>query len=827
MPHGTDNSSPKMEFLAAVQCGDARTFHNSTTSVPGEGVEMTPGLLCTRDLQRGLLDQKLQNMQHDTNMVQEELREANSRIAQMTVKLNEHKAEFSALTHRYGATMEKLTSAEGNVKRLEEHLVHERKQHCAVREERDELKGTLRETQREVEKLRRELQQERERPTIDQREVQRMLDDRTRYIPTAEVQQRIEEVRATQKAFANRLVDSFSALLLAQDEEENAFSLTRSSVTAVASELQAKVVSAEATLNTLQEQLLAFSGGVERGVVEMTTALIVENKELWQNLAKIKGAHDATLAQLTSLQRKEEFVPREQYESMRNQNAATTEKLKKLQESYETQARYVKEQEERVKVLKSSNDQLQNQIQSLSNKLAIETEELERRGCRLEESKASLRDAARRNEELQELMNVERQQANQKISQLNEDYASMKKDYEERISHWQQKQDVARNHAEEARRELGDMQERFKRLRQELEERNSAFEQYKHSIKEEQKINCSIKEEALNEKELLERELNITRRKLDDQIALFGEVERERDSERSEHRVTRATAAKLEMELASQRHAFEQLQLGTDRLRVLGQDLERQLDDQRAKYQCELAALQERKQELEKNCKALQDELTSVRSQLSESVSHGAAEGCGEKGEANTELQQLQERYQEVQQENVILRDKLEFMQGKLDGMQRLTQQLDDVQERLRQLPSLRQVAEDARNDAVRAAEETQALRRERDAMAVKLDCFLGEGKQAVLRNEEWLRLLHSAAEQGLKLEGQRGAVKSPKPRKQQHSAIHCHATHAGGYSDIHGYQQRIQNPCSGKHQPAVSPSCSVVPSTAHLNSTSLYRPWR
>ncbi|PWU87221.1 hypothetical protein C4B63_97g16 [Trypanosoma cruzi] len=180
-----------------------------------EDTDLSAALVGTRDLRNGLLDQKLQHLQRETNALREELKETSRRLAHVTVKLNEQKVEFSGLTHRYGATVEKLTAAECTVKRLEEHIVQERGQHGVLREERDKLKVSLKDLEWEVEKLRRELQEERERPAMDPRQVQRMLEDRTRYVPAAEFQRHCEEMRDKQHVFVSRFVASLDTLLVA------------------------------------------------------------------------------------------------------------------------------------------------------------------------------------------------------------------------------------------------------------------------------------------------------------------------------------------------------------------------------------------------------------------------------------------------------------------------------------------------------------------------------------------------------------------------------------------------------------------------------------
>ncbi|ORC92729.1 uncharacterized protein TM35_000034820 [Trypanosoma theileri] len=828
----------------------------------GDTAELSSDLVGTRDLQRGLLEQKLHQVQREADAVRAELREASGRVAQLTLRLNEQKVEFSALTHRYGAAVEKLTAAEGGVRRLEEHLVRERAAAGRAREERDGLRAALHEAEQAADRLRRELLEERGRPAVDPREVQRLLEDRTRYIPAAEMQQQRAEAHSAQRALVSRVDKALDTLLFAHEEDETAVFVARSAVLSAATDLEAKITATEAILAALYDQMAIFNEGSERDMAEMITALIAENKELWQHLSKLKSEYDAVTTQLTSLRRKGEYVPHDQYSYTQKQLAITTEKLNQAQKAVEAQIEMAKEHEEQMKVVMNSNESLQERTRLLVEQLSKAQQNVEQISQELEESKTSAKEATRRVEELQTLVENERRRMDNTVQQLKENHSSVEQEYENRIRHLQEERNVALESSDRARHDLSELQQQVESLERELESRTRYFENYKQQAEEHQKqINRSVHEEMTSARELLEHELGLIRRELGDQRTATREAERERDDERAERQAAQAVVSGLEAELLQQRRENEeqQRQLGevTERLQKLeveaGQlregrveageevfqlqrdvkrfqernhELEQELQEEREKHLQELTQMKKDMRELDRNRTAVQEELQRLRirfvevEQQKERIPRERIDA--EKETLMRENVRLHEQYQEVQQENVTLRENLQQLRAKTFSCEQLSQQLDDLQERLRQLPALRQAAEDARRDAIRSAEETEALRQERDAMAAKLDFFLEESKQAAKKDEEWGRVFRDAAEQARRLGGQVSMAKQQQ-QKQQYSTPVSFVSHPGGYSEQYSNYQRALGASGG----VGGNSNGGIDTSPHPSAPTLHRPWR
>ncbi|RNF05344.1 hypothetical protein TraAM80_04654 [Trypanosoma rangeli] len=831
-----------------------------------DDVDVSPTLFGTHDLRNGLLDQKLQHMQRETNALREELKETSGRLAHVTVKLNEQKVEFSGLTHRYGTTVEKLTAAESNVKRLEEHIVQERSKNGVLREERDKLKASLKDLEWEVEKLRWELQEERKRPAMDPREVQRMLDDRTRYVPAAEVQQQCEAMREKHQTLLGRFMSSLDALLVQHEEEETSVFVARSAVLSAATDLETRVASAETTLSVLCEQLTLFNEGSERDMTEMLTTLMLENKELWQHLSKLKGDHDTAVVRLATLRRKGEHVPQDQYDYAQKQLALTAEKLSTAQRTVEAQIELAREHEDHMKVLLNANDSLQDQLRRLTEELAQVKEDAERKENLLEKNRAEVNEVLRRAEEFQENVEGERRRLNKTIEQMNESFVSREQEYEQRIRQLQEERNATQRDLEQAQRGLDDTQQRAESLQRELDSRTSYFEEYRRQTEEhQQEVSRSFQEEMASARALLEQELSLTRRELEDQRTAARELERERDDEQAEHRAAHAIAAGLEAELSQQRRENEQqrrrleevtarvhkLEAEADKLRqasdtvgeeshqlqrevkryqARAQELEQQMQQERDAHTQQSMQLRHEMREVEQRRSTMQEELQKIRLRLVEMERDQKQRVMRERTDADRESfvrenARLHEQYQEVQQENVALRESLQQLKGKVLNHEQLSQQLEDVQERLRQLPTLRQAAEDARIEAMRASQETETLRQERDAMAAKLDFFLEESKQAAKKDEEWGRIFRDAAEQTRRLSGQVSVVR--KQQQSQRSPPIFVSPHPSGYSEQYSnYQRVLGNGGDISLRKPMSPSQAAADASPPPIAPSLSRPW-
>lgn len=816
--------------------------------------DVAGSLVGTRDLQRGLLEQKLHNMQREINATREELKETTARLTQVTVKLNEQRVESSALTHRYSAAVEKLTAAENGIKRLEEQLVQERRQHALVRNERDKVKLSLQELNWEVEKLRRELQEERDKPAIDPREVQRMLEDRDKYVPAAEVQRRCDEMRNTGQTLVTRFAVVLDKLLLQREEEETSVFVARSAVLSAATDLEAKVASAEATLAALYDQLLLFNEGSEREMAEMITSLMQENKELWQHLSKLKTDNDALVAQLAMPCRKSGCVSHEQYEYIEKQLSLATEKLLDAQKTVEAQVSIEKEHEEQMRILINTNESLENQVRSFTEQLRETKNEVERKERELVEAKMETKEALRQSDELQSNVSAERRRMNDTVKELNEKLLSREAACDHQLRQLQEERDAACRDAERRRHELEDTQQKIITLQEELESCTQHFESYKQRSEEQQRqMGYSLQEEAAAARELLESELAFARNELESQRAVIREMGRERDNEQTERRAAQAIAAGLDAEVTQQRNENDKQQRRLAEVTEQLRELEAEADqlrqrcesssDETCHLQREVSQLRERVVEIEQ---LLQQERAA---RVHESTQHLKEVRELERSrdmlreetkklflrveEANMERQQclprerieaereslmrenvrLHEQYQEVQQENVALRETVQQLRAKVLNNEQLVQQLDDVQGRLRQLPALRQAAEDARRDAMRAAEETESLRQERDAMAAKLDFFIEESKRAAKKDEEWGRIIRDAAEQTRRLGSQ---MVLTREQAQRRGALGFTA-HPGGYSEQQSNYQRVLFSAQQKQSPpSPQPAAPVMP-----------RPWR
>nr|CCC94305.1 conserved hypothetical protein [Trypanosoma congolense IL3000] len=868
-PRAMDMSSPQRDHAAASRSASAfgrRSGLSSPMELHMESSDAATGLAYARDPHRSVAGQKLQGAQYDAGVMQEELKETNSRLSRVTMQLNEQKVEFSSLTQRYGETVEKLTATEGSVKRLEEQLVLERQRHATSQGECERLKTMLQEAQWETERLRRELQQERERPTVDQREVQRILGDRSRYIPASEVQQRLDEIRDTHKAFAGRLTDSFSVLLRAQEEDEAAAFATRNSVLSLTSDLETKLSGVESMLTTLQDQLLAFSEVSENEAMEMANTLIMENKELWKHLSTLKGENETLSTKLEAMNRRGDLVPRDQHECTQKKLALTTDKLTDALETVEAQARKKKADEKRISELSSDVELLRDQVRRLTVDATAAQEELSHCKEQLREAKLTAKESTRRADELWELLNVERRQKSDKVSQMDNDIHQVKREYEQLSERLRKEQEKARKEAQRAKNELNEAQENVKALQRELSKRDACFENYKQQSEEQhQEMTRTMKEDMSSTKKRLEQELDRTQRRLQKQLDVVGEAERDRDRERSERRTAEAAAAKLEAEVVGLRTENEQQQVRIQQLTERVQKMELDLDQMRQRrdnaenevrqlhleasrlqdHKCELeeqlskmrqSQLQESQkykddvQRFDKNSSLLHEKLNAARlriSELEKQQQNSMMKEARLEDSLKHENSRLQKQNSKIQEENDALRKEMRLINDKMKNLERVSEQLNDVRERLQLLPALRQAADDARRDVEQAVRVTEVLRQERNIMAEKLDVFLGTNRSPPRNDNGWTRLLGTI----------RGPSQGPVEQKSPCRRQRAHedgtpgiASRSGNYSDIHRINQRSLSADGGRslrNFPAATRCCHTTDGALQAGGPTVPRPWR
>lgn len=752
----------------------------------------------TVDFQRSLVQQQLQQAQREIRKLKEELQDTSGKLGQVTTKLNEQKVEFSSLTHRYSTVVEKLTGAEGDAKKLEDQLVQERNRLHQLRETKEQLTLQLRDANWDRERLQRTIDELESNRGLDQREVQRLLEDRAQYMPTVEVRRMQSELRDAQQSLVDRLTAALDGLLVSDEESETALFVARSAVLSAATDLEARVVRAEAALDAAYDHLCQHKEGLERETNDFVLALMTENKELWQLLTKLQSEHDLTLAELQLKDRRGESVPLDQHQYVQRQLENMTDRLGKAQKLVEAQTALAREHEAEMQDLLNENDELREQVASLSAQLAECQEASRGKSTALQEADEALQGATKQIEELQDAIVRERDKADHTLQQLNSTNDAIQHEYEQRIRQLQSERDTAEEAASNTQRELEETVAKLSDTASELTRRTELFEEFKQRAEESHARDQQAQlDEMTHVRDVLEQEMEQLRRELEQANEAARAAERAKEEGLSHCQAAELARKAVENELAAQRRENEQQQHAVadavERARAAAAELElvrsrageestsvkelqlqlqrlgREKADQAAHLQEELDRSRARCEQLQKDWHnsekartSLQDELKALRTRCAEmeAAQNAQERYAQDRVQLMKENLRLHEQYQAVQEENRELAEHVKAQREKEQAVDALMQQLDELQQRLRELPQLRQAADDARRESLKAREETEVLRRERDEMAAKLDYFLEESKAAAQMDSEFDRAVRDASEAVKRLGGQVTAAK-------------------------------------------------------------------
>ncbi|EPY32447.1 hypothetical protein AGDE_08686 [Angomonas deanei] len=722
----------------------------STAVVEYSGMNNNNNSTATADLQRSIVQQQLTQAQKELRRVKEEAQETNKKLGEVTSLLNEQRMEHSSLTHRYSTVVEKLTSAEGVVKKLEDQLVQERQRHKGTKEDRDSLQADLRDLRWECDRLLKTVEELESTRGLDQREVQRLLEDRSQYIPTVEVRRLQTEVQASQEGLANRLEKSLAALRATAEESETSLFVGRSAVQSAATDLEARVARAEGTLDTLHQQVLTFHKGVSAECDDFMAALLTENKELWQHLTKLQSEHDLVTAELELKRQRGETVPLQQHQYVQRQLDAMSDRFAKAQQVIETQTILSREHEREMQALIEQNDALEAELGELRQRWESEKAGSEDKSAALTEAESALAEAARQIEQLQTTIREEREKTDATVKEVTAVHDAIQEEYEERLRKLKSDLHLATERTTQTERELEETVQAAEGLRRELGEQSEYFQAYKARVEESmsQQERTQVSEVAAV-RAMLEEELAELRQQLDRASEEARTAARERDEGLTKIHMLEAAASTREEDLRDLREEnsqqrqlhdvtmeklreaqgeLEHLRLNAGEGGAQSKELQKQLDritkerddlfqrvaDVEQRGEARYAQLQKEWKSGEEMRTVLQEEIKTLR--LRCTAAESALQSRDHQEQDREHLMKanlkLHEQYQAVQQENRSLAEQLSALRQRSGASELLQQQLEEFQARLRELPLLRQTADEARRDMLKAREETEEVRR-------------------------------------------------------------------------------------------------------------------
>ncbi|GET87849.1 hypothetical protein, conserved [Leishmania tarentolae] len=785
----------------SVVNGGAVTAQTLSTS-PGVSGQPYVGE-ASLDFQRRLLQQQVQQARREMERLKAELQDTNARLTDTRQQLSEQKAAYTSLTHRYSTLVEKLTSTENDVKTLEEHLVRERSQRHQVQKDREEQRLALREAEWAQERLQRRLQQLEASKGLDPKEVQLRLEDRSHFIPTVEVRRIQTEMYNTHQSLVDRLLTSLESLTASSEESQTNLFVARSAVLSAVTDVDARLKRAEAALDDVDKQWTDYRDGVERETHEFLLAVMSENKDLWQQLTLLQNEHAVVLSEMKLRSTQGGAVTTEEHAYVQRQLETMTERLDKAQRLVESQTALARAHESEMAELLEANAAMQRQLEELDRQCMQHEQVSSQKSSALAQADAALHDATLQIEELHNTLREERLRAEAVVAEMKATQRTMQDEYDARVRELEHDCEVADDTATSLQHKLEEIVEKLDIAERNLQARGKEFEAYKMQTAAEQAAATARYGDDLQRvRAVMEEELSSLRSQLDgaQEAARAAVRESEETAAREnaalvEHRAVQKDLTHMQEELERLRGQYKEAveqrqraQVEADQLRAasgegstLAQELQRRcnaLDKEKAELAAVLANEKSRQEQRyatlhadwkasEKARALIHEEVKTLRTRCAEVENARMAEDrqTQDKEQLMRENIRLHEQYQLIQKECTGLREEVKALKQRAVGDAQWHKQMEDLQRRLRELPELRQAAEASRRDALKAKEETELLRRERDQLSKKLDAFLEDAKAQARREDDFERVCREASAAAQRIGGQVSSAKENSAR--------------------------------------------------------------
>ena len=734
-------------------------------------------------VQSNILRSKLSSSQNELSRVKRELKTANEKALQLSLKLNEEQVGKVALTKKYAAVVERVKEFDERMRDAEQVMKSERQHHKELQKNTEQLKEKLRQSQQASDQqaqLIRKMQKEREDDAKGYRE---NLDRRS---------ETAEAIRERQTQF----VDFFTKLVatsmerLSDDKDSNdvLITVTTSELSSTITEQQQLLQKLALENESMRDSLQFLIREVEDESNTLVLTLLKENKEVWSQLNSCR----AELARFRESDRSysqklHETRQQDQIDALMQENAKLETRVQKsndalkvhmekgrdhertLQQIMETLQ--AAEQEKgflttQVADFRSSSESLRLQITTLEGEL-----EGERRN---KESFESLQSDVAKEKKRHE---ASKDQHKQELLEIKTEYQRERSKFVEEIKH-QHKQ------LHEATIEADRHQREFTRLTEQLSVTKKNAEDERHSSLHQ------IREELSVSKAMYERELEEARRDLSNSTQELTNLQRTFDKERVDSTSMRLEFGSLTKSVVDLKAENQTLHEEVKRTLERSQEKSRELEQRKAELADQEAQLRqiglererisnERHEDfrsLEEEAKRLKAQLLSTSRTLEESENRvislerenhslimlNSREGRRSREELekdkdmlSNENQRILRQYEEVNEQNSRLLGELSRLREKCSNMQVLQDRIEMYKRQLDSLEHQSEELQDAREAVSRAEGETDDLRRERDAMQARLDSLTDDSGALQKKELELDQCVEAADQQIRRLEQQ------------------------------------------------------------------------
>ena len=714
-------------------------------------------------VQSTILKSKLNSAQTELTRVKKELKAANEKGLQMSLKLNEEKVAKISLTNKYSAVVQRVKDFDERMRDAEEVMKQERAHHKDTQKSADGLRDQLRQKTSTIEKheaTMRRMSKERDDEAAGYRETMERTSDTAEHFRERQAQ--------FMDYFSQLVTTSMDRLTDDRDSNDAAITVATSELASTITEQQQLLQKVSLENETMRDSLHFLVKEIEDESNALVITLLKENKEVWSqfNSCKAELARHRDGERSRSQKLTEQRL-HEQLDGLLQENKKLEARALKANEALKAHTEKGKEHE---RTLQHIMDSLRNVEQE---KVVLESTVHEMRA-----TNATLSDKI---STLESDVVLERRKSVSATSMQSEVATLKKRADEARESHKKEINLLRMEHEKDRAKFVEEIKQHNKQQHEIVMENERLQREWKrvddHTASlqrqwEEEKVGAlaQLKEELVLSKQMYERELEEVRRDLESSAAEVNSLQRICDKERVEStsmRMEFGSLTKSVVDLKAENAAmhdeskrlmekYQDRQRDLESRRVQVEELEGQVKEYSQERERAASMSRDEQRSLEDDVKRLKTQVVSVSRTLEESESRvlvlerenhnlvilSSRDGRRSKEELekdkdmlSNENQRILKQYEEVNEQNSRLLGELSRLRDKVSGMQVLQDRIDMYKRQLDAMEHQADELQEAREAVSHAEGENEELRREKDAMQARLEGMLDE--TSVLQKKE------------------------------------------------------------------------------------------
>eukprot|EP01063_Lacrimia_lanifica_P039963 TRINITY_DN8919_c0_g1_i1.p1 TRINITY_DN8919_c0_g1~~TRINITY_DN8919_c0_g1_i1.p1 ORF type:complete len:810 (+),score=370.51 TRINITY_DN8919_c0_g1_i1:86-2515(+) len=734
-------------------------------------------------VQSSILRSKLNNAQQDVQRLKRDVKAANEKALQLSLKLNEEKVAKVALTNKYSAVVTRVKEFDERMREAEEVIKNERQCNAELAKANEGLKEQVRQKQGAVEHhqaLMKKAQKERDE------EVKGFKETLDRSSMGAEA---MRERQAQFITYVNQLIgNSMERLSEGREGNDAVLTVLASELTSTVTEQQQALQRIQLENETMRESLSFLLREVEEESNALVLTLLKENKDAYSELnhakselARFRDGERSRAAKLA------ESMLQDRIDALSQDNKTLEDKLRKANDTIRTNIEKGRSHE---KTLHQVMEGLQaseyetNRLNLALGEAKAREADLQAQAASLEKQLAELRTEQHEHHSVVLEVRTLRERVSTLVEQHKKELVSVRAEGDREKDRLR---DDLRHHTK-----LGkDAKEHLDRLEKELSRTHDALTTAKKQAEDDRSSSLAqLKEELALSKTMYERELEEARRDLESKGTELTNLQRVCDRERVESTTMRMEFGSLTKSVQDLRAENQQLHEETKRLMERNTERSREIEQRRteaadyeqllrqANQHAERATMELREEvsaaeqenaklkhqlktvtvtmdELEARRAALERENHSLTMLNSRGSKRGREDLERDKELLNAENQRILRQYEEVNAQNSRLLTELSKLRERCSNQQLLQDKVDMYRRQLEAMEHQGLELQDAREALSRQEGELDEVRKERNAIQSRLDSILEESSTLYRKEVELDQCVEAADMQIKRLEQQ------------------------------------------------------------------------